>query len=97
MRTQLSLEDSIRSFETFLADRAFQEGSTAFADGVKRTEIPSKMGVFSGYWVEGWLAAAQKAATGTQTAPRPFEDTYRGFQISRVSTAVPALAGTALN
>jgi ribosome modulation factor len=91
MISQLTLEESIRTFESFLAERAQKEGYEAYVDGVDRSKIPERLGVFSGYWVEGWLAAARDAATRDSVKEQPFADTYQGFKISRLTSVAPTL------
>jgi ribosome modulation factor len=91
MIAQLTLEESIQTFETFLAERAQKEGYEAFGAGVERTDIPARLGVFSGYWVEGWLAAARAAAKPGSEKEQPFADIYQGFKIPLLTSVAPAL------
>jgi len=93
MISQLTFEESIQTFETFLAERAQKEGYEAFGAGVDRSDIPARLGVFSGYWVEGWLAAARAAANPGSEQEQPFADAYQGFKIQRLTSAVPSLLG----
>lgn len=91
MISHLTLEESIRTFESFLAERAQKEGYEAYVAGVDRSKIPERLGVFSGYWVEGWLAAAKDAATQGSSQEQPFAGTYQGFKIPRLTSVAPAI------
>jgi len=50
------LEESVRVFEQFLAERAFKEGYDAYKPGGDRNP-PARLLTFAGKWVEGWIAA----------------------------------------
>jgi ribosome modulation factor len=71
MKATGTLEQSVSAFETFLSERAFQEGYAAHMAGAARTAIPERMNVFSGNWVEGWQAAAQDALAAHESFAKP--------------------------
>lgn len=77
MKTTGNLAESMKTFETFLSERAFQEGYAAYLAGASHKAIPERMNVFSGIWVEGWFAAAHdakalQASPEAQVAPSTF-------------------------
>lgn len=93
MKAASTLAASMKAFETFLSERAFQEGYAAYLAGASHTAIPERMNVFSGNWVEGWFAAAHDANAAhaspeAQVAPST-------FRIPLLNSAVSALACTA--
>ncbi len=72
MNVALSFEEAIAVYNTFLSQRAYGEGYAAAAAGVPRTKIPENMNVFSGKWVEGWLAATLDVSAQPAGAPLYF-------------------------
>lgn len=88
MKTTGTLEESMKTFETYLSERAFQEGYAAYLAGAAHTAIPERMNVFSGNWVEGWFAAADDARA-VPTSPEE--------QVAPTSFRIPLLNSAANN
>jgi ribosome modulation factor len=87
MNAKSSFEETVKTYENMLSQRAFQEGYAAYMAGVERTAIPARLNVFSGNWVEGWLAASEDAAT-QPGAPKSIDDqAHAGFRIPMVRNA----------
>ena len=57
MKVVQSFEEAVSVYNAFLSQRAFAEGYAAALAGVPRALIPESLSVFSGNWIEGWLAA----------------------------------------
>lgn len=72
-----TLEESISVLQTYLSKRAYQEGYAAYLAGATRTAIPDRLNVYSGNWVEGWIAAAHDAKATTASSKQASETTFR--------------------
>jgi ribosome modulation factor len=98
MKTNISLEVAVKTYETLMSQRAFQEGYAAFMAGVERTAIPGRMNVYSGNWVEGWIAASQDAAAQPGAAKSMDDQTaFVGARIPLVRSAATVLSLRGLN
>lgn len=90
-----TLEESIKTFETFLSERAYQEGYAAYLAGAERTAIPDRLCVFSGNWVEGWIAAAHDATASAESSG--VQAVAKSFRIPLVNSSVNNLRPLCLN
>lgn len=72
-----TLEESILVLQTFLSNRAYQEGYAAYLACASRTAIPDRLNVYSGNWVEGWIAAAHDAKAKTASPKQASQTTFR--------------------
>jgi ribosome modulation factor len=63
LEKEVSLEESYKIYSEYVSRRAFQEGYAAFIAKIAKSEIPSRVGIYAGKWVEGWLAASLDASS----------------------------------
>jgi ribosome modulation factor len=97
MDAKLLLEESVKTYEAMLSQRAFQEGYAAYMAGVESHAIPARMNVFSGNWVEGWMAASQDAITQPGAAKFDEKQTHVGARIPLVRSSATVLSSGHLN